>query len=190
MGKSGFQSICRFFASFCIGENQPTAAEGLISSTDSEACFISIPFHHYVKYSRSGNFDSTTFLALLEPLAMPVLASFKIHHSGETGALFTKQYYFYPAPLLVPGSRDMCNLARRALWSDAEWASGKVRARKCWSYYTTQLRQTIELTLMLLVANLANTKWCKKTWKMTETLAHGYSCESNRRSNEYQHDRV
>ena len=31
-----------------------------------------------------------------------------------------------------------------------------------------------------------------KTWKMTETLAHGYSSESTQRdlSNEYQHDRV
>ena len=33
------------------------------------------------------------------------------------------------------------------------------------------------LTLMLLVANLANTESCKGTWKMTETLAHGYSSE-------------
>ena len=28
---------------------------------------------------------------------------------------------------------------------------------------------------MLLVANLANTKWCNKFWKMTVTLAYGYS---------------
>ena len=28
--------------------------------------------------------------------------------------------------------------------------------------------------LMQLVANLANTKWCEKSWKMTETLANGY----------------
>ena len=27
-------------------------------------------------------------------------------------------------------------------------------------------------TLMLLVANLANTKWCKNNWKITETLPH------------------
>ena len=27
------------------------------------------------------------------------------------------------------------------------------------------------LTIMLLVANFANTKWCKKPEKMTETLA-------------------
>ena len=48
------------------------------------------------------------------------------------------------------------------------------------------------LTCMLLVANLANTKWYKKPEKMTETLAHGYSSESAQRelSNEYQHDRV
>ena len=40
--------------------------------------------------------------------------------------------------------------------------------------------------------NAANTKLCKKTWKMTETLAHGYSSESTQQelSNEYQHDRV
>ena len=45
---------------------------------------------------------------------------------------------------------------------------------------------------MLLVANLANTKRCKKTRKITETLANGYSSESTRRelSNEYQDDRV
>ena len=45
---------------------------------------------------------------------------------------------------------------------------------------------------MLLVANVANTKQCKKTGKMTETLAHGYSSESTQSelSNEYKHDRV
>ena len=44
---------------------------------------------------------------------------------------------------------------------------------------------------MLLVANLANTKKCKKPRKITETLANGYSSESTRRelSNEYQDDR-
>ena len=49
------------------------------------------------------------------------------------------------------------------------------------------------LTLMLLVANFTNTQWCKKTWKMTETLANGYSSERTQwweLSNEYQHDRV
>ena len=48
------------------------------------------------------------------------------------------------------------------------------------------------LTIMQLVANLVNRKWCKKTWKMTETLAYRYSSESAPRelSNEYQHDRV
>ena len=49
------------------------------------------------------------------------------------------------------------------------------------------------LTLTLLVANLAaNTKSCKKTDKMTETVANGYSYESTQRelSYEYQHDRV
>ena len=56
----------------------------------------------------------------------------------------------------------------------------------------TGLISTHILTLMLLVANLADTKWCKKSWKLTETLANGYSSESAQRelSNEYQHDRV
>ena len=46
------------------------------------------------------------------------------------------------------------------------------------------------LTLMLLVAILANTKWCKKSWKLTETLVHGYSSKRTQweLSNEYQHD--
>ena len=44
-------------------------------------------------------------------------------------------------------------------------------------------------TLMLLVAKLAK---LQNIWKMTETLAHGYSPESTQLvlSNEYQHDRV
>ena len=48
------------------------------------------------------------------------------------------------------------------------------------------------LTLMLLMANLANTDVCKKKLKMTETLANGYSFESTQRGlfNEYQHDQV
>ena len=43
-------------------------------------------------------------------------------------------------------------------------------------------------TLMLLVANLANTKWCITPCKMTETLAHGYSSDSTQQelSNKYQ----
>ena len=49
-----------------------------------------------------------------------------------------------------------------------------------------------ELILMLLVANLANTKMMEKSWKIIETLANGYSYDSARPelSNEYQHDRV
>ena len=45
---------------------------------------------------------------------------------------------------------------------------------------------------MLLVAYFANTKWCKKAWKITETLAYGYSSESARweLSNEYKHNKV
>ena len=47
------------------------------------------------------------------------------------------------------------------------------------------------LTLMMLMGNLANTKWCKKSKKMTETLTHGYSSESTQRelSYKYQQDR-
>ena len=44
---------------------------------------------------------------------------------------------------------------------------------------------------MLLVANLANTKWGKKPWKVIETLAHGLpKSTQGELSNEYQHDRV
>ena len=45
---------------------------------------------------------------------------------------------------------------------------------------------------MLLVANLGDTKLCKKPREMTETLSNGYSSESTPRelSNEYQNDRV
>ena len=45
---------------------------------------------------------------------------------------------------------------------------------------------------MLLVANLANTKSCKKPEKLTVTLVYGYLSENTQRelSNEYQHDRV
>ena len=48
------------------------------------------------------------------------------------------------------------------------------------------------LTLTLVVANLVNTKCRKKTWKVIETLANGFSSESTQRElfNEYQHDRV
>ena len=42
------------------------------------------------------------------------------------------------------------------------------------------------------MANLVNSKYCDKSWKMTETLAHGYSSKSTQQklSNEYQHDKV
>ena len=47
------------------------------------------------------------------------------------------------------------------------------------------------VVLMLLVANLANTKWWKNL-RMTENLANGYSFKSTHweLSNEYQHDMV
>ena len=40
---------------------------------------------------------------------------------------------------------------------------------------------------MLLVANLAITKWCEICWNLTETLAHGYSSDSTQQepSDEY-----
>ena len=45
---------------------------------------------------------------------------------------------------------------------------------------------------MLLVAYLVKTKLCKKTEKLFETLAHGYSSEKTQQelSNENQNDRV
>ena len=43
-------------------------------------------------------------------------------------------------------------------------------------FYTE--KHTPHLILMLLVAYSANTKRYKKPYKMTETLAHGYSSES------------
>ena len=49
------------------------------------------------------------------------------------------------------------------------------------------------LTLILLVANLTNTKSCKKNLKNdSETLKHGYSAESalGELYTEYQYDRV
>ena len=48
------------------------------------------------------------------------------------------------------------------------------------------------LTLMLLLANSANTKMMQKNWNVTETLAHWYSSEGSQRelSNWSQHDRV
>ena len=48
------------------------------------------------------------------------------------------------------------------------------------------------LTLVLLVATLVNRKWCEKSWKVTETLAYGYSSDRTQQelSIEYQDDRV
>ena len=45
---------------------------------------------------------------------------------------------------------------------------------------------------MLVLTNLAKTKYSQKNFKMAETLAYGHSSESTQRelSNEYQHDRV
>ena len=62
-------------------------------------------------------------------------------------------------------------------------------ALRCWSYLAESQDELGDsrikdhtLTPLLLVANLANTKWCKKPVKMTETLAHGIHlrvlCES------------
>ena len=62
---------------------------------------------------------------------------------------------------------------------------------KTW-WYSVFVDGCVFLTLKLLVANLANTKWGKIPEKKTEPLANGYSFESAPRelSNEYQHDRV
>ena len=64
-----------------------------------------------------------------------------------------------------------------------------------WSaLHLTALRYTAQfLTRMLLVPNqFGHCKMMQKTWKLTETLAHVYSCESTpwKLSNEYQHDSV
>ena len=45
-------------------------------------------------------------------------------------------------------------------------------------YYSPSIEFVISFNL--LVANLADIKWCKKNWKMIETLANGYSSESTR----------
>ena len=54
-----------------------------------------------------------------------------------------------------------------------------------------QLFSEVILALMLVVPNLANTQWCNKLKKMTETIAYRYSYESTQQelSSEYQHDR-
>ena len=48
------------------------------------------------------------------------------------------------------------------------------------------------ITLILLVANLVNTKYCKKSPKITNTLTHVYSVVSSQPefSYEYQHCRI
>ena len=48
------------------------------------------------------------------------------------------------------------------------------------------------LALMLVVANFANTKLCKKPGQLIETLAYGYSYKITQQgvSNDYQYDRV
>ena len=49
-----------------------------------------------------------------------------------------------------------------------------------------------DVTKLTKLNNLANTKLCKQTCKMIETLAYGYSSDRSRRelSDEYQQDRV
>ena len=50
----------------------------------------------------------------------------------------------------------------------------------------------VPLTLMLLVANIVDTKYVKKKWEIHETLSNGYPFETTQRehSNGYPHDRV
>ena len=63
---------------------------------------------------------------------------------------------------------------------------GDLIERKVWT------RLLLKITFVLLVPNLANTKYDAKHLKMTETLAHGYSSDSTQQelSNEHQHDKV
>ena len=59
--------------------------------------------------------------------------------------------------------------------------------------FGTKVASALEgLTLMQLVANLANREWGQKPFKMAESLAYGYSSESTQQelSNKYQYDRV
>ena len=68
---------------------------------------------------------------------------------------------------------------------------GHGTAADWWSYGVLMVNSCLITTLMLLLANLANTKWCKNNnLKMTETLANGYSSEITQweLSNEHQHD--
>ena len=63
----------------------------------------------------------------------------------------------------------------------------------CFFVHCTKVTSASEgLTLMLLMATLANTKWCKSPKNFTETLANGCLSESTYQelSNEYQYDRV
>ena len=48
------------------------------------------------------------------------------------------------------------------------------------------------LAIVLLVVNLVNRKWREKSFKMTVTLANGYSFDRTQQelSNEYQHGRI
>ena len=73
--------------------------------------------------------------------------------------------------------------------SDMSQTPYKMVRRILWKkLYSSPSKACYLLTRMLLVAYLANTKWCKTCFKMTETLAHGYSYENSQRelSNEYQ----
>ena len=59
----------------------------------------------------------------------------------------------------------------------------------CLIYLSLEIHHCLELTLVLLVANF---EMMQRTFKMFETLIHGYPSESSQLElpNEYQHDRV
>ena len=68
-----------------------------------------------------------------------------------------------------------CSILSR---SDSCQGDGRQRCMHSARSRSTHLRSELVpsmVTLMLRVANLANTKMPQKNWKMTETLAHGYS---------------
>ena len=68
----------------------------------------------------------------------------------------------------------------------------KKEAIYCFPYEKRRTSPDVSLTLMLLGINLTNAKRSEKPWKMTETLANGYSSEGIQRelSDEYPQDRV
>ena len=89
---------------------------------------------------------------------VPVLCISSICHMYTTD-------FAYDGPIfLVPLSPSYPSLPVYSTydWTECQPPMGRVQA---------ELK--LSLTLMLLVANLANTKWCKKTWKWTKPWQMG-----------------